>query len=105
MGRMKNNSFSRAMNQISAQAEAEREKEARVEQRRKIFSKVRGVGLFLFGAGLLASGFYYRAEVQQYISDKCFAAKPQVDGETGEALAGLQEHANKRDSVLEEITK
>ncbi len=102
---MSDNAFTNAMNQIAAEADAEQIRDAKFLRRQQIISRIRcGVG-FLFLTALLAAGFVYRVELQQFASDKLRATKPQISGETGAKLQGLQDQAAKRDKALEELTK
>lgn len=104
---MSDKSFDQAMNQIAAQAEAAQLREQEAQRRQRLFAKVRVAFMFLLWTAALGCGFYYRAELQQFASDKFFS-KPkvgQVDGNTSEALKGIQSQADKRDQMLKEISK
>ncbi len=95
------------MNQIADEADAEQLLELKAQRRRQIFTRIRrGVAFCLFTAAL-ATSFFYRAELQQFASEK-FLNNPKagpVDSTTSEALKGLQAHAEKRDKTLNDITK
>ena len=104
---MSKDAFANAMNQIAAQSQAEKEREVQAERRQQLYAKLRSGIAALMLMGLLAAGFSYRAEVQQFVSETILS-KPkvgQIDGRTGEALKGIQAQADKRDQVLSEITK
>jgi hypothetical protein len=104
---MSDKAFADAINQIAAQAEAEREQELRDEKRCQLMGKVRRAFVFVFLAGILASVYYYQAELQHFASEKLFSQPTavQVDAKTREALKGIRAQAEQRDQVLNEITK
>jgi hypothetical protein len=104
---MSDNAFARAMNQISAQAEAEQLRELKDQSRQRLFAGVRRAFACLLWAALLACGFYYRVELQQFASEKFFSkSKPgRIDSATSESLKDIQTNAKKRDQALNEITK
>jgi hypothetical protein len=64
------------------------------------------VVLFLLGAALIACGFYYRNDINKVVQEKVLN-KPtaEVDNNTGAALKGIQSQADKRDKVLDDISK
>jgi hypothetical protein len=105
---MSNHSFEKAMNQLGAAAEAQRQKEFLALRRQRIFDRIRRVFLFLITAGIVCAGFHYRQEVQAFASDKLgfgSGGGPKINAETSQSLKELQEQAAKRDNALEAITK
>ena len=102
---MSDKAFAKMMDQIAAQAEAEEKRELKTQRRRQLFSRLRTAFMFLLWAGVLGCGYIYRAELQQFVSEKFLTNKPQIDGSTGQALKGIQAQADKRDQILNEIAK
>ena len=104
---MSDKAFENVMNRIAGEAEAERVQEIKLQQRRARNAKIRKVcGLLLFVA-LVACGYHYRADIQQLqvkITDK-LNERPKIDGGTGEAMKSIQGNSEKRDKMLDEITK
>ncbi len=94
---MKDKSFTNAMKQIAAEAEAEeileRGRIHRQQRNAKIFFWVRVVLLLAVPGGAVN----YRVEMQKYVTDNWLAApKPAIDSKTGAALAGIQDNAATR---------
>jgi hypothetical protein len=100
---MSDKAFAKAMGRIAIEAENQRQLEERRERRQRIFSRIRSVGGFLLGAVVLGAGYYYRAQVQDYINSK-LAKAPTISAGTGEAIKGIQADAEKRDQVLDSLT-
>lgn len=101
---MSDKAFEKVMNRIAVEAETERVREIESQRRHELFGKIRKAGVFLFGAAILGCGYYYRANLQTFVSEQ-LNQKPQIDGNTGTALKSIQENAAKRDKALSEITK
>jgi len=96
------------MNQIAAEAEAEKQAELRAQDRSRMLAKVRRVGSFLILTTILACGFFYRTELQNLASamfDKApQASKTQQIGEqTAGAVRGIEASAAKRDAAMDDI--
>lgn len=102
-GRGKEN-FNDAMSNIARQAEAQKLLEERAQRRQALYGNIKKAFGFLLGVALLATAFCYRNELQSYVSAK-LQTKAQVDSNTGATLSRLQTDAQKRDQVLDDITK
>ena len=63
---MTSQSFEQAMNQIASQAEAQKQLELRVEERRKFRAKIRQICVFLLGAAAFGCALYFRRDVESY---------------------------------------
>ena len=100
---MSDKAFDRAMDRILNEAEKERQLEERRERRQRIFGHVRSVGSFLLGAAILGVGYYYRAQVQDYVNAK-LAKAPQISVGTGAAIKGIAAESEKRDKILDDLT-
>lgn len=112
---MKDNSFERAMNQIVNQAEAEQQAELHAQRRAILFGRVRRVALLLGILAVAGIAFYYRDQVNHFVSDK-FAAitgKSAKDGQnpastTGGAasatVAKAQANAAVRDQIVDQVS-
>ncbi len=96
--------FEDAMSNIAREAEAHRLLEARAEQRQALMSKIKKVAGFLLGLAVLATVFFYRNELQGFISAK-LDSKPKIDSTTDASLNKIQSAAEKRDQVLNDISK
>ena len=90
------------MGRIAIEAENARQLELRREKRQILFGRIRTAGGFLLGAAILGAGYYYRAQVQDYVTAK-LSKTPQMSAGTGEALKGIAADAAKRDQVLDTL--
>jgi hypothetical protein len=97
---MKDNTFAMAMGKIVAEAETEREDEAREQHRRQIWSRVRSFVTLLVFATVLFFAFCYRAELQflftKPVTQSSKAASPELKA---------AQDAAARDKVVDEVTK
>jgi hypothetical protein len=105
---MSRNAFDQAMNQIAAEAEAEKLAELRDLERRRILAKVRRVGSFLILTAILACGFCYRTQLQNlswamFNKTPQVIPAPQVGEKTSAALRGIEASAAKRDEAVDNI--
>jgi hypothetical protein len=104
---MKDRTFAKAMTQIAAEDQAARLREQELQRRLQQREKLRrGIAASLWVA-LIGCGFYYHAEFQQFATEHFFHRPKtgQVDPRTSKALQGIEAQAQKRDEVLNEITK
>jgi hypothetical protein len=104
---MNRTTFASAMEKLGEQANEEQLREMERERRHKIFSVVRRWLGFVIFAGLLTYGYLYREPLQDLAYDKFFApAKSTPAEKQARATIGqVQAQAEKRDKILEEITK
>lgn len=101
-----NVNFDDAMGQIARQAQAREILEARAAKRQALYDKLTKVAVFLVFTGLLYAGYTYRNQLQDYVTAKLSANnKPQINASTTAALQSIQANAEKRDKVLDDITK
>lgn len=112
---MKQDSFTKMMNQISAEADAEKLAEIKAEQRRARWVKVRKAALVLVLVGAGTFAYLNRADLGQQWN-KVVAKSGLGDGksltgykEAGAKLEGkvgdLQATATKRNELVDEITR
>ncbi|MBW8863960.1 MAG: hypothetical protein JF609_03370 [Verrucomicrobia bacterium] len=110
---MKNSSFDRAMGQIVAQAEAEREQEIKARQRAEWFGRVRNAFILLFIATVLifACNFHDRiGELVATVMPSKAAAGTTSDskepsGKAAVALQGAEQNAAVRDQLIDSLAK
>jgi hypothetical protein len=94
------------MEMLGEEASEEQLREAKLQHRRKIMSRVRVWCGFLVFAGALAYGYVRRDDLQNYCYDKFFAkdTKPSsAETAANATISQVQATANKRDSILNEI--
>jgi hypothetical protein len=117
---MKDISFELAMNKIAGQAEAERQNEIRVEQRRHTMNRVRGIFISLLVVTLGVIGLCYHAELQEAVYSKLHmhtghagVATAQAGGSTTTTTEGklassldkAQSNAAVRDNLIDSLAK
>ena len=100
---MKEDAFTKAMNKIVSQAEAEREREIRDEKRAHFLGRVRSVFVFLFIATVLVVAFNFRDQLTGLLPSK----KPDATapGQTAAILNQAQQNAAARDAVVDQAAK
>jgi hypothetical protein len=102
-GGTRGESFDEAMNKIALQAKAQQLLEARAQRRQALIGKLKKIGGFLVVIALFGAAYYYRNDIQAYVSAK-LDTKPKMDATTAAALKGVQADADKRDQALDEIS-
>jgi hypothetical protein len=104
---MKNDSFSRQMASIAAQAEAEQQAEVKAEQRQALFRKLRKVLMLLFSVLILGTVYCYRVEVGQKLNQvQAFitaSTRKPAGTPADDKLAAIKDAAAKRDSALNDL--
>jgi len=115
--RMKNNAFDRAMGQIVAQVEAEREKEVKAAHRAEWFARVRKAFFYLFIATVAIFTYNFHDQMGTLIATimpakAAPAATTDAAGNpiapTSKAAAALQgaaQNAATRDSLIDSLAK
>jgi len=116
---MKNNAFDRAMGQIVAQAEAERQQEVKTQKRAEWFGRVRTAFLYLFIATVLIFAYNFHDKIGDLVAtvmpNKAAAGMAGTSGTnsvpatpTGKAAAALEgaaKNAAIRDSLIDSLAK
>ena len=102
---MSDKAFEKAMGRIAIEAENQRQLEERRERRERIFDRIRSVGGFLLGAAVIGAGYYYRAQLQDYVTAKLNKSTPQMSAATGDSIKSIAADADKRDQVLDSLSK
>lgn len=116
---MKDNSFDRAMGQIVAQAEAERQQEIKAAQRAEWFGRVRTAFLYLFIATVLIFGYNFHARIGDLLAtvlpakaNSTLAATggtngvaTTTSGKAAVALEGAAKNAAVRDALIDSLAK
>ena len=115
---MKNNAFDRAMGQIVAQAEAERQQEVKSQKRAEWFGRVRTAFVYLFIATVLIFAYNFHdklgdlvATVMPNKAGAVIAGTNSVSGSTttsgkaAVALEGAAKNAAIRDSLIDSLAK
>ena len=74
--RMSQKTFSQMMQQIGAEAEAERQAEIKAAKRHELFLRIRKACLTAVGVALVGTAYYYRVEIGQSLN--AFMAKPET---------------------------
>ncbi|MDB6056549.1 MAG: hypothetical protein JWO95_393 [Verrucomicrobiales bacterium] len=95
------------MEMLGEEANEEQLREARLQHRHKIMSRVRMWCGFLIFVGAIGYGYVYRGPLQDFVYDKCFkndnGSGSVAETAARETLGGVQAQAGKRDSILNEI--
>jgi len=120
---MKDNSFDRAMGQIVAQAEAERQQEVKSLQRAEWFGRVRTAFVYLFIATVLIFAYNFHDKIGDLVATVMptkatagIASATGTNGVTGTAseppaakaavgIQGAQQNAAVRDSLIDSLAK
>ena len=101
---MKDNAFNSAMDKIVGQALAEQQRELLAQQRRMEFAKYRNIGWSVAGAAVLIFVATHNAELQRLVTNK-LNHKPAISSTATAQLDQIQQGAEKRDAILDEISK
>ena len=95
------------MASIAAQADAEQQAEARAEQRRARFRKLRKVLLLLMAVPIVGMAYCYRAEIGQKLNQLQASISSNTRSPAGtpadDKLAAIKDAAAKRDNALDDL--
>jgi hypothetical protein len=116
---MKEDAFTRAMNKIVVQAEAEQKRDLELQKRAQFMGRVRAVVVFLLGVAAIAVVINYREPISKAILPKKespLAAVVSVTnadgtvtttpvGRTSQVVNQAQQNAATRDAIINQISK
>ena len=116
---MKEDAFTRAMNKIVVQAEAEQKRDVELQKRAVVMGRVRAVIFFLLGAAAIAVAINYREQISTAILPKkaspltAAVSVTNADGtvtttpvgHTAQVVNQAQQNAATRDSIINQISK
>ena len=101
---MSEKTFSNLVNQLSSEAEEQKQDEVRAKRRSEIIRSVCRIALLLLlGGAAIASGTYYRDDVGRLVESLTSEPTPQVDYQA--KLQRIKAQAQKRDQAIEDISK
>jgi hypothetical protein len=116
---MKEDAFTRAMNKIVVQAEAEQKRDLELQKRAQLMARVRTVVVFLLGVAAIAVVINYREPISKAILPKKespLAGAVSVTnadgtvtttpvGKTAQVVNQAQQNAATRDAIINQISK
>ena len=101
---MSEKTFSNLVNQLSSEAEEQKQDEVRAKRRSEIIRSVCRIALLLLlGGAAIASGTYYRDDLGRLVENLTSAPTPQVNPQA--KVKQIKALAEKRDQTLEDISK
>ncbi|MCG3150273.1 MAG: hypothetical protein PCFJNLEI_03754 [Verrucomicrobiae bacterium] len=100
---MSKETFSRLVNQLSAEAEGERLAEQQALRRQRLFRLLGRGCVWVILAGVLAGGYAYREDIGQKLADYAGIKEPQPTGPN--KLQELVKQAQKNAVALENASK
>ena len=98
------NQFDSVLEKIVWQAAAEKRKEEAVAARRKEMARIKTIAGALLAAAILGVVALHLPEIQGVVTSK-FSHQPTANAGTSGKIDQIQQAADKRDAIVNEITK